>query len=160
MIPLWMNANELRREVAIHTQNKEEQKFLPHCNVFTRLRRFDIHGVGVFAIIDIPIGTYIFKGDKSEVIWFTEREIGLSSLPEAVQKLYNDFCVILPDGNSKKYGCPDSFNNMPLSWYLNESDNPNLACNKDYDFYAIRDIKAGEELTVDYSTYSHSITKC
>jgi len=131
-----------------------KKKQLPHNNVFTRLDRSDVHGVGVFAIIDIPRGTYIFKGDKSEVNWFTEKELELSTLPQAVQKLYSDFCVILPDGNSKKYGCPDSFNNMPISWYLNESKDPNLSCDKDYDFYAIRDIKAGEELTVDYSTYS------
>jgi len=127
---------------------------VPHSNVFARICKSDIHGVGVFAIIDIPRGTYIFKGDKSEVNWFTEKELELSTLPQAVQKLYSDFCVILPDGNSKKYGCPDSFNNMPISWYLNESKDPNLSCDKDYDFYAIRDIKAGEELTVDYSTYS------
>jgi hypothetical protein len=141
-------------------KKRKSKNNLPHSNVFTRLGRSDIHGVGVFAIIDIPKRTYIFEGDKSDVTWFTEKEIGLSSLPEAVQKLYTDFCVILPDGNSKKYGCPDSFNNMPISWYLNESKDPNVACDEDYDFYAIRDIKAEEELTVDYSTYSHSVTNC
>lgn len=131
-----------------------KSKNLPHSNVFARICRSDIHGVGIFSIIDIPKGTYVFRGDKSEVIWFTEKDIGLSTLPQPVQKLYTDFCVILPDGNFRKYGCPDSFNNMPISWYLNKSKNPNLSCDKDYDFYAIRNIKAGEELTVDYSTYS------
>jgi SET domain-containing protein len=136
-----------------------KKKNLPHNNVFARICKSDIHGVGVFAIVDIPKGSYIFEGDKSEVIWFTEKDIELSSLPQPVQKLYKDFCIILPDGNSKKYGCPDSFNNMPISWYLNESKDPNVACDEDYDFYAIRDIKAEEELTVDYSTYSNSVTK-
>jgi uncharacterized protein len=127
---------------------------LPHNNVYARLGKSNIHGVGVFAIIDIPKGTYVFEGDKSEMLWFREEEIDLSGLPLAIQKLYGDFCVILQEGNSKKYGCPDSFNNMPISWFLNSSEDPNLACDKNYDFYALRDIKAGEELTVDYRTYS------
>ena len=40
---------------------------------------------------------------------------------------------------------------------LNHSNNPNLAADDDYKFYAIRNIKLGEELTVDYTTYSESL---
>jgi SET domain-containing protein len=127
---------------------------LPHQNVWTRLQRSPLHGLGVFAIIDIPKGTYVFEGDKSEMCWFTEKEIALSSLPQATQELYNDFCVIKTAGKHKMYGCPDNFNNMPISWYLNNSKTPNMACDKDYNFYALRDIIVGEELTADYSTYS------
>lgn len=127
---------------------------LPHSGVYTRLGKSNIHGVGVFAIIDIPKGTYVFKGDKSELIWIKGEAIKLSSLPLSVQNLYKDFCVILLDGNSKKYGCPDSFNNMPISWFLNDSKDPNIICDKNYDFYALRDIDEGEELTVDYRSYS------
>ena len=126
----------------------------PHQNVWTRLKRSSTNGVGVFAIVDIPIGTYVFEGDKSEMCWFSEDDLALSSRPKAVQDLYYDFCVIKTKGKQKLYGCPDSFNNMPISWYLNNSDNPNMACNDDYDFYTIRDVKAGEELTSQYDTYS------
>jgi SET domain-containing protein len=130
------------------------RKKLPQNNVYVRLQKSSISGIGVFAIVDIPKGKYIFEGDKSEMCWFTEEELALPSLPQSIQDLYNDFCVIKTEGNHKLYGCPDSFNNMPISWYLNDSDNPNMACNIDYDFYTIRDVKAGEELTAKYDTYS------
>jgi hypothetical protein len=44
-----------------------------------------------------------------------------------------------------------------VSWYINRpkaGERPNVYCNADYDFFALRNIKAGEELTADYSTYS------
>jgi len=145
----------LREDIAEITSRNKDGRKLPHIGVFTRLRKSTIHGIGVFAIVDIPKGTYVFEGDKSKVVWFTEEEIQLSTLPQVVQDIYKDF-YIKSIGDSKKYGCPDIFNNMPISWYLNKSKNPNMACDKkkDYDFYAIDDIKAGDELTVDYSTYS------
>jgi SET domain-containing protein len=44
-----------------------------------------------------------------------------------------------------------------MSWYINDprsGEKPNVICNESYDFRAVRDIKEGEELTVDSSTYS------
>ena len=72
--------------------------------------------------------------------------------------LYDDFCVITPD----KYLCPKSFNRLTVSWYVNEpndndpKESTNVRCtgDPDYHFIASRDIKNGEELLVDYSTYS------
>jgi len=41
------------------------------------------------------------------------------------------------------------------AWYLNDSQTgPNVYCDAHYDFFAMRDIKEGEELKADYSTYS------
>src|SRR5216684_6434319 len=74
--------------------------------------------------------------------------------PTDIRKLYDDFCVI----KDKRYGCPKNFNRLTMSWYLNEpakGDRANVRCDEStYDFFALRDIKAGEELTVDYSTFS------
>jgi len=70
-------------------------------------------------------------------------------LSKNLQKLYEDFCPIKDD----KYLCPTNFNKLTLAWYLNHSNSPNVDCNENYMFYANRDIKIGEELTVDYSTY-------
>jgi SET domain-containing protein len=45
-------------------------------------------------------------------------------------------------------------NPLTVAWYLNHSKTPNVGCDKDYIFSALRDIKEGEELTADYHTYN------
>lgn len=121
----------------------------PHMNVFTRLKCSDKHGVGVFAIRDIPKGTNIFNNDNSKMVQIDENAI--RNLSPEIKKLYNDFCVI----KGSTYWCPENFNNLTVAWYLNESkDSPNVLCAKDYDFIATRDIKKDEELLIDYAGYS------
>jgi hypothetical protein len=122
----------------------------PHSEVYTRLRRSPIHGVGVFAIRDIKRDTPLFSGDNEEMLWVGEGD--LPRTPRQVRRLYDDFAVV----KDKRYGCPKNFNRLTMSWYLNEprkGQRPNVR-ETNYDFFALRDIKAGEELTVDYSTYS------
>ena len=122
---------------------------LPHDNVYTRLGVSKIHGVGVFAICDIPKGTNIFSNDECEMVWVDEADIG--NIDSELKRLYDDFCVI----KNGKYGCPKNFNMLTVGRYLNESkDNPNVLCTDDYDFIALRNIKKGEEITIDYSKYS------
>ena len=154
------NAFTLRKEMCSFTNKESEKKGEemsrietvcrpPHFGVLTRIRPSSIHGVGVFAIRDIPEGTYLFSEDNSKVVWVDKSEFTFES--EEVRLLYKDFCIIKKD----KYGCPDNFNNLNVGWYLNESkDGPNVRCNDEYDFYALRDLKKDEELTVDYSTFS------
>jgi len=124
---------------------------LPDARSFARLRPSGIHGVGVFAIRDIPKGTNIFSDDLSKMQWLKSGEIEGTS--GEIRKLYDDFCVL----KNGKYGCPEGFNNLTVAWYLNEpaeGQEPNVLCDQKYDFVAARDIRAGEELTVNYSTYS------
>jgi hypothetical protein len=124
---------------------------LPHLGVYTKLKRSGIHGIGVFAIIDIAKGTNIFGDDGSEMIWVDKDSLG--NLEPEIQRLYEDFCVL----NNNKYGCPKNFNSLTVGWYLNDSkENPNVKCDENYDFIALREIKKGEELLVDYLTYSDS----
>jgi hypothetical protein len=139
---------------------------VPHENVYTRLGISRISGVGVLAIVDIPKGTFLFTGDESEMKWFKEEKLELHKLPEEIRRLYKDFCVIKTENGVRKYGCPTNFNNMTISWYLNNIKDtnkpddsqtilePNVGCNSEYEFYTLSDIKAGEELIVDYDTYS------
>jgi uncharacterized protein len=126
---------------------------LPHYKAFTRLKKSN-HGVGVFAIQDIQKGEPIFYGDEdAEIIWVNKSE--LVNISPAIKKMYDDFCIIRNNGN--EYGCPKNFNLMTISWYLNDSKEPNVICDKNYIFSALRNIREGEELTIDYDTYSERI---
>jgi hypothetical protein len=134
---------------ALLTTYRDLPEDKPHRGVYVRIKPSSIHkvGVGVFAIKRIPANTRIFADENEEVVWINED--GLPKNQE-LRRLYEDFAII----KDHRYGCPVSFNRLTPAWFLNESKHPNLACDENYDFYAIRDIKAGEELTVDYSTFS------
>jgi SET domain-containing protein len=152
------NACTLRKEISEITSNVKDNHnkdetvpnfTLPHYGVFTRICQSKIHGVGVFAIRDIPKYTYIFTGDNSKMVWVNKTVVDKQE--PNIKKLYDDFCVIKGD----KYYCPDNFNNMNIGWFLNESkENPNVGCDENYDFYALNDISKGEELTLSYTTFS------
>lgn len=122
----------------------------PHDGVYTRLGVSPINGVGVFAIVDIPAGVYVFEPDDDKTVKVPSED--MVALPPAIRKLYEDFCV-LEDG---VYECPSNFNRLTPSWYLNHSKQPNVAADNSLKFYAIREIRAGEELTADYETYSEN----
>ena len=121
---------------------------LPHFGVYVRLKPSVLHGIGVFAIRDIPKGTYVFGGDSEEMVWV--KASVTKSLDKGLKDLYRDFCV-LRDGN---YGCPRSFNVLTPAWYVNHSEKPNLAADEKFDFYSARRIKKGEELTLSYKRRS------
>jgi hypothetical protein len=126
----------------------------PHENVYTRLRPSVTAkgGVGVFAILKIKKDTPLFRGDNEEMLWVKEESF--FKQPKQIRNLYDDFAV-LRDG---RYGCPQNFNRLTMAWYLNEpapGTAANVGCVKETcDFFALRDIGRGEELTVDYRTYS------
>jgi len=135
-----------------HIKN-HEKKSLPHDNVYTRIGISQIPnaGVGIIAIKDIPKDTYIFFPDDDKVTWIDESKI--DELSNSLKKLYLDFCV----KKGKKYGCPINFNKLTPAWYLNNSNNPNVYADSELRFKALRDIKEGEELTSEYSSYSDSV---
>jgi SET domain-containing protein len=120
----------------------------PDIGVCTIIRPSKIHGVGVFAIKNIKKGTYIFPEDNDNMVWIKKSELG--KITDDIKQLYEDFCVV----KGEKYGCPKNFNKMTVAWYINHSKKPNTGCNKNYNFFATRDIRKGEELTADYTSYS------
>ena len=121
---------------------------LPSDKVFVRLAPSKLHGIGVVAIRDIKKGAEVFKGDNTKMVWIEESRI--QKLPAEIRKLYENFGVY----KNGRIGVPKNFNQLTPAWYVNHSKTPNLRCNKSYDFVAERNIKSGEELTIDYSTYS------
>ena len=71
----------------------------------------------------------------------------------AERRLYEDFGI----GDGDRVGCPASFNLLTPGWHLNEprpGDEPNVTATETFRMIARRDIAEGEELTVDYRSFS------
>jgi SET domain-containing protein len=128
--------------IEINKMNKDDfEKLKKIANRFyVCLKASPIEGVGVFAMRDIPKKTCPFYYE-SKFFRLTDEEY--EQLPEYFKAYVKRYIV-------KQKG----FYQIPLNPYeifdytafLNHSDNPNI----DEDFKAVRDIKSGEEITVDY----------
>lgn len=130
--------------------NKKENLLLQlQQETLISLKPSAIHGIGVFALVDIPAGVdCLFSNDKSEWIHISTQEVDL--LPPQSKALIENFCLYDDDG----YFVPEyGFKMMDLSVYLNHSDSPNLiSLNEGERFKTIKNIKAGDELLIDYGT--------
>ena len=122
---------------------------LPHVGVLTRLGPSSIHGVGVFALVSIPAGTVLFAHDQHEIRWIDAAEVDRATLDPPSRAFYRDF-AIRRDG---RLGCPASFDLLTPGWFVNrprDGFEPNLRATRDFNLVSVRDIAAGEELTIDY----------
>lgn len=118
------------------------------------LRPSPVHGIGVFAICDIPKGcrTIFSRGVGGWVrLSFAEVE----QLPPHSRSLVETYCLY----DDTHYFVPDyGFKVMDLALYLNHSDTPNIiSVNEGEYFEALRDIRAGEELLVNYGTIAEGL---
>lgn len=102
------------------------------------LKPSPLGGIGIFAAHDIPAGTKIFSGQ------FSPRKMKIKDIPAEFLK----YCIFLDDDECH---CPERFDRMEIGWYLNHSDKPNIAKKADSRLFSIRDIKAGEEILIDYN---------
>jgi hypothetical protein len=131
---------------------------MPHDGVYVRLGLSKVHGVGVIAIIDIPKETNIFENDLMEVLWIKKSDFDSAKMEPEQRKLYKDFCIF----KNGMIGVPKNFNSITPGWFINEPG-PNMESNvyadKDYNFFALRDIKQGEELYVKYETFSEHLER-
>ena len=118
------------------------------------IKEIDSLGLGLFAQIDIEAGTMIWKYSKDNTREFTQVEAvehieSLSSLNE--QQKFLDLT----------YGIDDKLVLiLDEGKLMNHDKNPNCSSvlkeyNIDHHCYAIRNIKAGEQFSEDYGTYSH-----
>jgi SET domain-containing protein len=101
------------------------------------------HGVGCFTDRDISRGELVKCWDGKDSRWIPEKKAHAS--PEVA--LIKRFGIRVRGG----YWAPTDFLRMSAGWYMNHSETPNLGSDDgDVTYYARRDIKAGEELTLDY----------
>jgi SET domain-containing protein len=130
-----MNKEALLKELAAST--------------YVMIKPSPLHGIGVFAIRDIPKGTSnIFSKGVGDWIKVSKEEV--DALPQHSKDLIENHCLFDEDF----YFIPDyGFKLVDLVIYLNHSETPNvISLNDGEEFEAIRDIANGEELLVDYGT--------
>ncbi len=134
-----MNKSELLKELSQKT--------------YVALKPSGIHGIGVFAIADIPKGCRdIFSKDSGN--WIKLPISDVEQLPAHSRELIETYCLYDEDN----YFVPDyGFKIMDLVNYLNHSSSPNLISVDDGKFFeAIVDIPAGTELLVNYGDIVHA----
>ena len=122
-------------------------------STYVMIKPSPLHGIGVFAIRDIPKGTKnIFSQGVGEWIKVSKQEV--DALPQHSKDLIENHCLFDED----HYFIPDyGFKLVDLVIYLNHSESPNvISLNEGEQFEAIRDIASGEELLVDYGTIVES----
>ncbi len=114
-------------------------------------------GLGVFATHNIPANTLILP------IPFELRVLKTKDVPQDLLK----YCIYL---NDEEVVGPERFDRMEIGWFINHSDKPNIMNKavirnaeslsieqtisdmKIRSVYSIKDIKAGDEILVDYNT--------
>jgi SET domain-containing protein len=120
-----------------------------HHSTYAMIQPSPIHGIGVFAITDIPKGTKdIFSKESGE--WIKVNRTEVDALPAHCKNLVETHCLFDDD----VYYLPDyGFKKLDIVIFLNHADNPNIiSVNDGVYFEAIREIKCGEELLIDYGT--------
>lgn len=100
------------------------------------------HGVGVFAFHNIKANTYLrVFGDEDN-----PDDVSVVRKKEDVPEFFRSYCV----DRGETMECPRDFGCMEIGWFINHSKTPN-AYVRNREFYALRDILDGEEITVDYN---------
>jgi SET domain-containing protein len=102
-----------------------------------------IGGVGVFTTHGIARGTHLLLFANGQTRKFTREQIDGDPRLKA-------FCLFYGVETARGASCAPNFGCMSLGWYLNHADPPNAHHDEDWEYYASRDVAAGEEITIDY----------
>lgn len=120
--------------------------------VYCRVKPSKIHGVGVFAIKDIPLGVCPFSfpnhHNKGETLRLSVPE--LNKLDDDVREMLLDYNLLCKKG---LFVHPKELEVFHIGQFLNGSKDPNIKLDPNLAsvFKTIKEIKKGEELTVDYN---------
>lgn len=120
-------------------------------NTYLVLRPSPVEGVGVFAATDIPKGCRdMFSAPDPDEQWIKITKEEWEQLPSHAQFLVGNYCLY----DEEHYFVPEQgFKKMDLSYFINHSDTPNIISIDEGNYFeAIRDIRSGEELFLDYGT--------
>jgi hypothetical protein len=110
---------------------------------FVYLGASGVHGIGCFADQDIKRGEIVRIWDGEDSRWVSNRQVDASRHVA----LYKKFGIRSTGG----YWVPLDFLRISTGWYMNHAAEPNLGSDDgDVTYHAVRDIAAGEELTIDY----------
>jgi SET domain-containing protein len=115
--------------------------------MYAMLKPSPVHGIGVFAMQDIPKGCRtIFSKNVGE--WIKLPIADVEKLPDHSRNLVETYCLY----DEEHYYVPDyGFKVMDMVNYLNHSSTPNIISVNDGEYFeALTDIAAGEELLVNY----------
>lgn len=118
-------------------------------NTWVMIKPSPIDGIGVFALLDIPTGCRsMFSKANEQEQWIPVTKTEVENLPAHAKALIENYCLYDADN----YFVPDyGFKKMDLVNFLNHANEPNVISINDGEFFeAIRDIKKGEELFIDY----------
>jgi len=116
---------------------------------YVALQPSPVHGIGVFAIRDIPKGNRtLFSKENGDWTKIPVKEVEL--LPDYSKKLIETYCIFDDDFY---YIEKTGFKKMDLINFLNHSESPNLGLIKGEFFETITDIKCGQELFINYSDF-------
>jgi len=121
-------------------------------NTYVMLKPSATAGTGVVAIRDIPKGCReMFSKPDPNDKWIVLSNDEVESLPAHAKFLVQNYCLF--DEHMNYFVPGNGFKKLDLSHFLNHSDTPNVRSIDDGEFFeALRDIKSGEELFIDYGT--------
>lgn len=114
---------------------------------YVALKPSPVHGIGVFAIADIPKGCRnLFS--KNVGNWVKLPIADVEKLPQHSKNLIETYCLF----DETDYYVPDyGFKVMDLVNYLNHSSTPNVISINDGEYFeALIDIPSGTELLINY----------
>lgn len=114
---------------------------------YVALKPSAVHGIGVFAIADIPKGCRTLFS-KNVGNWIKLPIANVEKLPDHSRSLIETYCLY----DDEHYFVPDyGFKVMDLVNYLNHSSSPNIISVNDGEYFeALVDIPVGTELMINY----------
>lgn len=133
-----MNKAQLLEELSAHT--------------YVMLKPSATAGTGVIALRDIPAGCRdMFSKPDPEDTWTLLSHEEVEALPPHAKFLVHNYCLF--DERMNYFVPGNGFKKLDLSHFLNHSDTPNVQSINDGEYFeALREIKSGEELFIDYGT--------